>query len=59
MSAAFLVGPWARAAEDHVQYRIAGVLLAIGVVLWLLTWLTNRGVRAKRTGFRDIDHLEQ
>lgn len=45
--------------EDHVQYRIAGVLLAVGVVLWLLTWLTNRGVRAKRTGFRDIDHLEQ
>ncbi len=59
VSAAFLVGPWARAAEDHIQYRIAGVLLAIGVVLWGLTWLTNRGVRAKRTGFRDIDHLEQ
>lgn len=59
VTAAFLVGPWARAAEDHIQYRIAGVLLAIGVVLWLLTWLTNRGVRAKRTGFRDIDHLEQ
>jgi basic amino acid/polyamine antiporter, APA family len=27
-------------------------------VLWLLTWLTNRGVRAKKTGFRDIEHLE-
>ena len=23
-----------------------------------LTWLTNRGVRAKKTGFRDIEHLE-
>ena len=34
---------------------IAGGLLAVGVVLWALTWLTNRGVRAKKTGFRDID----
>lgn len=58
-SAAFLVGPWARAAEDHIQYRIAAVLLGIGLVLWALTWLTNRGVRAKKTGFRDIDHLEE
>jgi APA family basic amino acid/polyamine antiporter len=29
------------------------------VVLWALTWMTNRGVRAKKTGFRDIDHLEE
>ena len=42
-----------------VQYKIAGGLLAVGIVLWALTWLTNRGVRAKKTGFRDIDHLEQ
>ena len=41
-----------------VQYKIAGGLLAIGVVLWALTWLTNRGVRAKKTGFRDIEHME-
>jgi amino acid transporter len=54
----FLTGPWARDREAWVQYRIAGGLLAIGVVLWLLTWLTNRGVRAKKTGFRDIEHLE-
>jgi amino acid transporter len=53
----FLVGPWARDSSDYVQYSIAGGLLAIGVVLWALTWLTNRGVRAKKTGFRDIDHL--
>jgi hypothetical protein len=25
-----------------IQYKIAGGLLAIGVVLWLLTWLINR-----------------
>ena len=54
----FLVGPWARDSEDYIQYEIAAGLLAIGVVLWLLTWLTNRGVRAKKTGFRDIEHLE-
>ena len=33
-------------------------MLVIGIVLWALTWLTNRGVRAKKTGFRDIEHLE-
>jgi amino acid transporter len=52
---AFLLGPWVD--RDAIVYEIAGVLLVIGVVLWALTWLTNRGVRAKRTGFRDIDHL--
>ena len=55
----FLAGPWARDREDWVQYTIAGGLLAIGVVLWALTWATNRGVRSKKTGFRDIDHLEE
>ena len=34
-------------------------MMAVGLVLWVLTWLTNRGVRAKKTGFRDIDHLEK
>ncbi|MDR7253826.1 amino acid transporter [Nocardioides sp. BE266] len=54
----YLLGPWARLEADMVQYKIAGGLLAVGVVLWALTWFTNRGVRAKRTGFRDIEHLE-
>jgi amino acid transporter len=55
---AYLLGPWARTEADMIQYKIAGGLLAVGVVLWALTWFTNRGVRAKRTGFRDIEHLE-
>ena len=38
---------------------VGGVLLAIGVVLWVLTWLTNRGIRAKKTGFRDPDALRE
>jgi amino acid transporter len=57
VTSAFLVGPWARDPEDWIQYRIALVLLVIGVVLWAITWLTNRGARAKKTGFRDVDHL--
>jgi len=57
VASAFLVGPWARDPEDWIQYRIALVLLAIGIALWALTWLTNRGVRSKKTGFRDVDHL--
>jgi len=52
----FLVGPWVD--RDAIVYQIAGGLLAIGIVLWALTWLTNRGIRAKKTGFRDIDHLD-
>ncbi|NPC95412.1 APC family permease [Nocardioides sp. zg-DK7169] len=58
VACAYLLGPWARLEEDMVQYRIAGLLLLLGVVLWLGAWLTNRGVRAKKTGFRDIDHLD-
>ena len=54
----YLLGPWARLEADMIQYKIAAGLLAIGIALWALTWITNRGVRAKKTGFRDIDHLE-
>jgi len=56
LTCAFLAGPWARA--DKEQYKIAGLMMAVGLVLWVLTWLTNRGVRAKKTGFRDIEHME-
>lgn len=44
--------------RDILEYQIALALVGIGVVLWALTWLTNRGVRAKKTGFRDIEHME-
>ena len=57
LTCAFLAGPWARSEEQYEQYTIAGGMLAVGILLWALTWATNRGVRAKRTGFRDIDHL--
>ena len=54
----FLAGPWARTSEQMIQYKIAGLLLALGIVLWAITWMTNRGIRAKKTGFRDIEHME-
>jgi len=54
----FLAGPWARDREDWIQYQVAAGMLAVGVVLWALAWATNRGVRAKKTGFRDIEHLD-
>jgi len=57
VACAFLVGPWARDPEDWIQYKIAAGLLVLGIVLWALTWFTNRGIRAKKTGFRDPDHL--
>jgi amino acid transporter len=44
---AFLAGPWT--GRDPVQYKIAGVLIGVGVVLWVITVLINRaqGVRPK------------
>ena len=53
----YLVGPWVD--RGAIVYQIAGVLMLIGVVLWALTWATNRGVRSKKTGFRDIEHMEE
>ncbi len=43
---AFLTGPWT--GRDFVQYRIAGVLLGVGVVLWFVTVLVNRSAGVKR-----------
>jgi amino acid transporter len=52
----FLLGPWVD--RDVIVYEIAAGLMVIGVVLWGITWLVNRGGRGRRTGFRDIEHLE-
>ncbi len=40
LSCAFFAGPWT--GRDEVQYLIAGVLIAIGIVLWGVTVLINR-----------------
>ena len=57
LSCAFLVGPWTD--RDTAQYEVAAGLLLLGVALWLLTWLWNRGVRAKKTGFRHPEQIRR
>ena len=54
ISCAFLVGPW---AQDPIEYQIAGVLMGIGIVLWVITWIWNRTLRAKRTRFQHPEDL--
>jgi basic amino acid/polyamine antiporter, APA family len=48
ISCAFLVGPWT--GRDAVQYAIAGVLLAIGLVLWCITAMVMRSHAVPPTG---------
>ncbi len=49
LACAFFAGPWT--GRDLVQYEIAGVLIAIGVVLWVVTVMVNRaaGTRPEAT----------
>ena len=56
LSLGLIVLPWSE--RNPLQYEIAAYLLGLGVVLWALTWLANRGLRAQRTGFRDVDQLD-
>ena len=53
---AYMVGPWT--GRDLVQYQIAGILLAIGIVLWAITWLINRALYARRTYLKDPEDLD-
>ena len=39
----FLAGPWARTDDQMVQYKIAAGMVGVGVVLWLVTWVSRRG----------------
>jgi len=57
ITCAFLVGPWTD--RNPAEYTIAGWLLGLGVVLWVLTWLVNRGARGKKTGFRQVDDISR
>ncbi|MGE0630170.1 MAG: APC family permease [Hyphomicrobiaceae bacterium] len=45
ISCAFLAGPWTGRAI--VQYQVAGVLIAIGIVLWFITMQLNRSLGVK------------
>ena len=41
-----------------IQYAIAGGLLALGVLLWVVTWFINRAVYGKKTYMRDPEHID-
>ena len=58
LTCAFLVGPWARNEEQQQQYEIAGILLGLGILLWVVTWFINRAVYAKKTYMRDPEHID-
>jgi amino acid transporter len=45
LTCAFLAGPWT--GRDPVQYKVAGVLIGIGVVLWVVTIVINRATGVK------------
>ncbi len=51
----YLVTPLSGRPTD--QYKIAGILLVIGLVLWALNWAVNRGVYGSRTFMRDPTDL--
>jgi hypothetical protein len=40
-----VAGPWT--GRDPVQYKIAGVLIGIGIVLWVVTLAINRATGMK------------
>ncbi|MFI6426082.1 APC family permease [Promicromonospora sp. NPDC050880] len=52
----FLVGPWT--GRDVIQYQIAGWLLGIGFVLWVLTWITNR-LLGQRSEISDLEAINE
>jgi amino acid transporter len=54
----FLVGPWARDRGDWIQYQIAGGLLVLGIVLWVITYFINRASGQGSGKFEDVSRLE-
>ena len=54
IACAFFAGPWT--GRDPIQYLIAGILIAIGVVLWFVTVAVNRsmGVQPAEPEMEDI-----
>ena len=52
ISCLYLLGPWARLEADMIQYKIAGGLLGLGVVLWAITFCDQQGDRSGRQPVR-------
>ena len=57
ITAAFLVGPWARDRDDWIQYTIAGGLVVVGVVLWVITYAINKATGTADSDFEDVGKL--
>jgi amino acid transporter len=55
LTCAFLAGPWT--GRDPSQYRIAGVLIGVGIVLWFVTVLVNRASGLRPEG--PVEHAER
>ncbi|MEO6606619.1 MAG: APC family permease [Aeromicrobium sp.] len=51
----FLVGPWVD--RDAIVYKIAGVMMLIGVALWVLTFAINKTTGQGDSNFEDVDSL--
>ncbi|MDD9349152.1 APC family permease [Mumia sp.] len=52
----YLVTPLS--GRDTEQYEVAGLLLGLGVVLWVITWIINRAFYAERTYVKDPAELD-
>ena len=53
---AYLVTPLT--GRNPQQYTIAGLLLAVGIVLWLITFFINRAMWGRQTYVKDPEALE-
>lgn len=56
LACAYMVGPWV--GRDTSVYGIAGWLLLLGIVLWVVTWFLNRALRAAPTRIKSPEELE-
>ncbi|MRJ77626.1 amino acid permease [Aeromicrobium sp. SMF47] len=52
----FLAGPWVE--RDSIVYEIAGGLMLIGIVLWVITFAINKATGQGDSNFQDVDSLE-
>jgi basic amino acid/polyamine antiporter, APA family len=52
----YLVLPWT-SGRALAQYQIAGVLLLLGVLLWVVTWFANRSIKSRQTTVSNPEDL--
>lgn len=53
---AFLAGPWARSSDQLPQYGVAGAMLVVGLVLWVVNRLVHKPAGGVR--FSDVEHMD-